>query len=93
MIDFDDVKDSISSIAGIKGKRDDDFFDRLNNRYTVFVILTMAFITTFYQLGGEPIYCWAPAHFAGTFYQLGGEPIYCWAPAHFADTFYQLREG
>ena len=65
-VDFDELKDSIESIAGIKGKRDDDFFDRLNNRYTVFIILGMAFVTTFYQIGGEPIYCWAPQHFTGT---------------------------
>ena len=81
-VDFDELKDSIESIAGIKGKRDDDFFDRLNNRYTVFIILGMAFVTTFYQIGGEPIYCWAPQHFTGTV-----KPrVHCWAPQHFTGT-------
>ena len=65
---MEDIVGLFESYSGYKGKKDDDWFDRLNNKYTVIVILVLAGTITFYQLGlaDKPIVCWCPAHFAGT---------------------------
>ena len=39
---------------------DDDFVDRLNNRYTVLVLVMCFLIVTAKIYVGEPINCWAP---------------------------------
>ena len=62
---MEDILGSLENFAGIKGKLDDDFYDRLNNRFSVFIILGFCAVTSFYQLSDSPIYCWAPVHFTG----------------------------
>jgi hypothetical protein len=43
---------------------DDDVVDRLNNRYTVMVLMICIFIITGKAyLVGDPINCWAPGKF------------------------------
>ena len=46
-------------------KYDDDFVDRLNNRYTVALIVTFAVFVGFRNYTGSAIVCWAPKHFTG----------------------------
>ncbi len=39
---------------------DDDFIDRLNNRFTVLVLVMCIFILTGNIYVGKPINCWTP---------------------------------
>jgi hypothetical protein len=43
---------------------DDDFVDRLNNRYTVLVLIMCIFIITGKSYVGDAINCWAPGKFS-----------------------------
>jgi hypothetical protein len=47
---------------------DDDFIDRLNNRYTVMVLVMCIFIITGKTYVGEPINCWTPGMFQQYFH-------------------------
>ena len=49
---MDAIIEAFNGFTGLKGKKDDDFVDRLNSRYTVIVLLVFAAIVTFYQFGG-----------------------------------------
>jgi len=46
-----------------KSRYDDDSIDRLNRLLTVAILVLFSFIVTSSQYVGEPISCWAPAHF------------------------------
>jgi hypothetical protein len=46
--------------------RDDDFADRLSHRYTVILLLIFCILVGSSQFVGNPIQCWAPAHFSGS---------------------------
>ena len=46
-------------------KHDDDFVDRLNNRYTIAILVTFAGVVGMYSYTGKPITCWCPKHFTG----------------------------
>ena len=50
---MDAIFDAFNQFTGLKGKKDDDFVDRLNSRYTVIVILVFAAVVSFYQFGGS----------------------------------------
>ncbi|CAF1594135.1 unnamed protein product, partial [Adineta ricciae] len=39
---------------------DDDFIDRLNNRYTIMALMLCIFIITGSLYVGDPINCWTP---------------------------------
>jgi hypothetical protein len=43
----------------------DDFVDRLNRKYTVILLLVFVTILSSKQYIGEPLACFAPAHFTG----------------------------
>lgn len=43
----------------------DDFVDRLNRKYTVILILVFVTVLSSKQYIGEPLACFAPAHFTG----------------------------
>ena len=45
---------------------DDDFADRLSHRYTVVLLLIFCILVGSSQFVGNPIQCWAPAHFSGS---------------------------
>ena len=45
--------------------QDDDFADRLSHRYTVMVLIVFCILVGSSQFVGNPISCWAPAHFSG----------------------------
>lgn len=77
-INMDDIIETFNKYTGYKGRRDDDWFDRLSNRYTVIVILVFAGLITLYQLGDNPITCWCPVHFSGKikkYYQIKGKKV------------------
>jgi hypothetical protein len=42
---------------------DDDFIDRLNNRWTVRALLMCIFVVTVNFFWGKPITCWTPSMF------------------------------
>jgi hypothetical protein len=49
---------------------DDDFIDRLNNRYTVLVLVMCILIITGKNYVGDPINCWTPGKFNQDFERL-----------------------
>ncbi len=51
------------STLGRRIQKDDDFIDRMNHRYTTFIFVIFAIVVTTRQYVGDPINCWAPAHF------------------------------
>ena len=55
----------IFNIKEIKFRNDDDFIDRLTRRHTTSVLLLFSLVITTKQYVGDPIFCWAPAHFTG----------------------------
>lgn len=73
---MDAIVGAFDRFSGMKGKKDDDFIDRLSCRYTMMLLLLFAAIVTFYQFGGSPIICWFPVHFTGSHMKFGTS--YCW---------------
>ena len=63
-------------------KKDDDFVDRLNHRYTTFLFVIFALIVTTRQYVGDPINCWAPAHFTSNYVEYTNK--ICWV----SNTYY-----
>jgi hypothetical protein len=57
-------------------KRDDDFIDRLSNRYTVGIIVMFAVTIGLIQSNAKAIVCWCPKHFTGSHCKFANN--YCW---------------
>ena len=38
--------------------KDDSFVDRLNHKYTVFIVVSFCLVVAYGQYGGSPINCW-----------------------------------
>ncbi|XP_064598244.1 innexin unc-9-like isoform X1 [Liolophura sinensis] len=51
------------SWSKFKGTPNDDWIDRLNHLWTVFLLALFAIFVSTSQFVGNPIYCWAPAEF------------------------------
>lgn len=47
--------------------KDDSFVDRLNHKYTVFIVCSFCLVVAYGQYGGSPINCWVPGHFTGNY--------------------------
>lgn len=73
---MDEIIDATNNFLGLKGKKDDDFIDRLSSRYSVVLILVFASIVTFYQFGGTLITCWCPVHFTDSHIKFTNS--HCW---------------
>ncbi|ELT94614.1 hypothetical protein CAPTEDRAFT_19786 [Capitella teleta] len=73
---MDEILDATNGFLGLKGKKDDDFIDRLSSRYTVVLILVFSAIVTFYQFGGTLITCWCPVHFTDSHIKF--TTSHCW---------------
>ena len=67
--------------------QDDDFADRLSHRYTVILLLVFCILVGSSQFVGNPITCWAPAHFSGSMTAYTNN--ICWI----ANTYYVPTEG
>ena len=68
--------DSIQAVLGLKGKKNDDCFDRLSSKFTSAILVIFAAIVTIFQLGDFPIACWFPAHFAESHMKFAN--AFCW---------------
>ncbi len=73
---MDKIVGLFSSLPATKNKKDDDFIDRLSNRYTVIILVLFAFIVTGHMWSGGAITCWAPLHFTGSHIKYATS--YCW---------------
>jgi hypothetical protein len=49
--------------SAINHYEDDDFIDRLNNRWTVRALVMCIAIISGHIIGGRPINCWTPSRF------------------------------
>ena len=63
-------------IEAATSRNDDDFYDRLSSRYTVFQLIFFALLVTAGQIINDPITCWVPAHFHGSWEAYTNS--YCW---------------
>ena len=52
----------VSALPKGKERQDDDFTDRLSNRYTVLVLVVFTVVVSMHQYIGKPITCWSPKH-------------------------------
>ena len=73
---MDKIVGIVSAAPTLGNRRDDNFVDRLNNRYTVVVLVASAIIVTASMWVGSAITCWAPVHFTGSHTAFTNS--YCW---------------
>lgn len=72
----------LKGLPNTRDRRDDDFGDRLNYRYSVSLFAVFAVIVTSKQYVGSHIRCWVPAHFSDSWKSYTND--YCWVK----DTYY-----
>lgn len=64
------------STSSFKFNNDDDTVDKISHRYTVWMLILCAVVVTSKQYVGDPINCWAPAHFTSNWEEYANS--YCW---------------
>lgn len=64
------------SWSRLRGSTNDDWGDRLNHLWTVFLLILLGIVVTTTQYVGDPIHCWAPAEFPGQYVEY--VKSYCW---------------
>ncbi len=52
-----------TGLSSTQSKKDDDFVDRLSNKYTVLLLIVFTVVIGSNQYVGDPISCWTPKHF------------------------------
>ena len=66
----------LTEVSRFRRRYDDDFIDRLNNRYSMFIFIVLGIIISTRQYVGDPITCWAPAQFTHEWVEYTNK--YCW---------------
>ncbi|XP_076442060.1 innexin unc-9-like isoform X2 [Babylonia areolata] len=66
----------VPSLKKLQGASNDDWIDRLNHVWTVFLFAMFAIIVSTGQFVGDPIHCWCPAEFTGAYVDYAKS--YCW---------------
>ena len=64
------------SFKKLSSSRSDDWIDRMNHIYSVFLLVIFAVLVSTGQFVGDPIHCWCPAQFTGAFEAYTKN--YCW---------------
>ncbi|XP_076459596.1 innexin unc-9-like [Babylonia areolata] len=70
------VISGVPSLKKLQGASNDDWVDRLNHVWTVFLFAMFAIIVSTGQFVGDPIHCWCPAEFTGAYVDYAKS--YCW---------------
>ena len=66
----------LGQVQGIVSRSDDDYVDKLNRRYTTFLLCVFAIVVSAKQYVGDPITCWCPAEFKDNYEDFTNK--YCW---------------
>jgi len=66
----------VPSLKKLQGASNDDWIDRLNHVWTVFLFALFAIVVSTGQFVGDPIHCWCPAEFTGAYVDYAKS--YCW---------------
>ena len=53
----------VPSLKALQGASNDDWVDRINHVWTVFLFALFAIVVSTGQFVGAPIHCWCPAEF------------------------------
>lgn len=64
------------SFKKLSSSRSDDWIDRINHIYSVFLLVIFAVLVSTGQFVGDPIHCWCPAQFTGAYEAYTKN--YCW---------------
>ena len=65
------VISGVPSLKKLQGASNDDWIDRLNHVWTVFLFALFAIIVSTGQFVGDPIHCWCPAEVRPSWQTLG----------------------
>lgn len=71
-----DLLGAVPSFKRLLSSRSDDWIDRLNHIYSVFLLIIFGVLISTGQFVGDPIHCWVPAEFSGAFESYAHS--YCW---------------
>jgi hypothetical protein len=74
--------DAYKSILNLRKIKNDDFVDRINSHYTVFILISFCILVSSAQYVGHPISCWCPAEYTTAMVQYTN--YVCWI----ANTYY-----
>jgi len=73
---MDKIVALMGGASSVKESKDDDFADRLSNRYTVMIIIVFSVVVSGAMYVGSAITCWMPQHFHRSHTKFANS--YCW---------------